>query len=81
MLRTQGALVDMSAATPVYHADFEADTREAALHDPHVLPHHYSSSDVEAVFPRAEVPPDDADTFADVDVAVSGRYSGIPAIP
>ena len=63
MLRTQGALVDMSAATPVYHADFEAYTREAALHDPHVLPHHYSSSDVEAMFPRAEVPPDDADTI------------------
>ena len=71
----------MSVATPIYHADFEADTREAVLHDLEILPHEYGEQKIECMFPRAEVGPEDAETYADVDVESSGRFTGSTATP
>ena len=50
--------------------------REAMLHDPTILPHHYSDAAIDEMFPRAQVVPGDDCVYEDVVVRHDGRFAG-----
>lgn len=77
-LRAQGSAAPTALIAPVEAPSGEVpdgDLREAALHDPELLLHHYSDDDIDAMFPRAEGI-DEAENLPDAVVAASGRYQG-----
>ena len=79
-LRRQGTLNDHGVCVVAMSGgtiNEDDSVPEARLHDPGVLPHHYSDNDIDTMFPKAVAPRDAFDTYCDVEVDASGRFTGV----